>query len=73
MAMLTIFNRGIDNKYDAFQEVSSLVLLKDTTKSLCFYKVVKTTLNQISLTFVSLSSIATDDAAMVGKRKKWDL
>jgi len=47
-----------------------LVLLKDTTKSLYLYEAVKITLMWFSLTFVSISGIASDGALVaVGEKE----
>ena len=41
MTQLTIFIRGIDDKYNVTEEMASLVPLKDTTKSRDLYRAVK--------------------------------
>ena len=70
MAQLAMFKRGIDNKYNATEDIISLVLLKDTIQSLDLYEAVKITLKWFSLTFVNISGIATDGApAVVGKKE----
>lgn len=40
-AHLAIFVRGIDNKYNVMEEMTSLMLLKDTTKSFYLYESIK--------------------------------
>ena len=44
MVQLAIYNRSIDYKYSITEEMTSLVPLKDTTKSLDLYEAVKITL-----------------------------
>ena len=49
MAQLAMFKRGIDNKYNATEDIISLVLLKDTIQSLDLYEAVKETFRIIEL------------------------
>ena len=45
---------SIDYKYSITEEMTSLVPLKDTTKSLDLYEAVEITLKRFSLTFVNI-------------------
>ena len=45
MAELAILIRGIDNRYKGTEKMTSLVPLKDTTKSLDLYEVLTFTLS----------------------------
>jgi len=76
MALVAIIIKRTDNKYNNTKEMASLVPLRDTTKYLDLYEVVKTTTTtktpskQFSLAFVNISCIATDGAlVMVGKKE----
>ncbi|GFR15065.1 general transcription factor II-I repeat domain-containing protein 2 [Trichonephila clavata] len=67
-AQLAIFIRGIDEKYNITEEMISVVLLKDTTKSIDLFDALKTTMKRFSLSMKNLSDIITDGApTMVGK------
>ena len=79
MALLAIIIKRTDNKYNNTKEMASLVPLRDTTKYLDLYEVVKTTTTtttktpskQFSSAFVNISCIATDGApGMVGKKEE---
>lgn len=70
MAQLAIFIRGTDDEYNVTDEMTALVPLKDTSKSLDIHEAVKITLKWFSLTFVKISGIVTDGApAVVGKKE----
>lgn len=69
MAQFAIFIRGIGKKHNVSDEMVSFMPLKDTAKSLHTYEAVKIKLKWFSLTFVSISDIATDGALVMAGKK----
>jgi len=65
-AQLAIFMGGIDNKYNATEEMASSVPLEDNKISDLYEE---NTLKGFSLTFVSISGVATDGAPVMVKNK----
>ena len=61
-AQLAIFFGGIDDKYNATEEMAFLMPLKDTTKSRGLYEAVKIMLKRFSLSIVNISDTVTDGA-----------
>ena len=61
MAQLATFIRGIDDEYNATEEMASLVPFKDTSKSRVLYEAVKNMWNCFSLSIVNVSGIVTGD------------
>ncbi|KAG8238937.1 hypothetical protein J437_LFUL000775, partial [Ladona fulva] len=67
-AQLANFTGGIDNEFNINEELTSLIPLKDTTRSVDLYEAVKA---RFFLTINSMSSIVTDGApVVVGKKER---